>query len=71
MSPRKRTGTFELRVSEDDANVAYLRLPTTPEGGWKASKCVRLFNLIGKYEGPDVNLDFDEDGVLVGIEIVG
>ena len=63
---------FRLSVSDDDDNVAYLKLPSHPEGEiCKMSKSVRLFDLIGKYEGPDVVLDFDEEGVLVGIEIVG
>ena len=34
------------------------------------SKAVRLIDLIGKYKGPDVVLDFDEAGVLVGIELL-
>jgi hypothetical protein len=34
------------------------------------SKSVRLRDLIGSYEGPDVVLDFDLRGVLVGIEIL-
>jgi hypothetical protein len=34
------------------------------------SKSIRLIDVIGKYEGPDVVLDFDEGGVLVGIEIL-
>lgn len=28
------------------------------------------FDVLGKYEGPDVVLDFDARGILVGIEIV-
>ena len=62
---------FELRVSEDDADVAYLRLPSHPGTiPCKMSKSVRLRDLIGSYEGPDVVLDFDLRGVLVGIEIL-
>lgn len=67
----KRCGRFELRISDDDKEVAYLRLPTYPaEGFAKTSKTVRLHDLIGQYQGPDVNLDFDQEGVLVGIELL-
>lgn len=34
------------------------------------SRTVRLHDLLGAYEGPEVNLDFDQEGVLVGIEIL-
>ncbi len=63
-------GRFELKVSDDDADVAYLRLPTHAGGLSKLSRSVRLIDLMGKYEGPEVVLDFDEKGVLVGIEIL-
>jgi len=65
-----RTKKFELVLSEGKHEVAYLKLPTHPTEQWRASKSLRLFDLIGKYEGPDVVLDFDEQGVLVGIEVV-
>ncbi|WP_437315114.1 DUF2283 domain-containing protein [Sorangium sp. So ce385] len=70
-SSGKSSGTFELRVSEDDADVAYLRLPSHPgTSPCKMSKSVRLHDLIGDYDGPDVVLDFDIRGILVGIEIL-
>lgn len=70
--PRRRQGAggFTLRVSPDDPDVAYLRLPTHPGGRPKMSKSVRLVDVLGKYDGPEVVLDFDARGVLVGIEIV-
>ena len=67
---KKKLGRFELRVSEDDQDVAYLRLPSHPGETCKMSKSIRLAELMGSYEGPDVVLDFDQDGVLVGIEIL-
>lgn len=67
---RKKLGRFELRVSEDDQDVAYLRLPSHPGETCKMSKSIRLVELLGAYEGPDVVLDFDQDGVLVGIELL-
>jgi hypothetical protein len=66
----RREHGFSLKVSGDDAGVAYLRLPTHPGGRPKMSKSVRLTDVLGKYEGPDVVLDFHAAGVLVGIEIL-
>ena len=63
---------FELLVSKDDADVAYVRLPGHPgpvPGVVKRS--VSLRDLIGEYEGPDLNFDFDKDNTLIGIEILG
>ncbi|XXF80054.1 DUF2283 domain-containing protein [Myxococcaceae bacterium GXIMD 01537] len=70
MDSKKKLGRFELRVSQDDQDVAYLRLPSHPGETCKMSKSLRLTELMGPYTGPDVVLDFDQDGVLVGIEIL-
>jgi uncharacterized protein YuzE len=67
---KKKLGRFELQISEDDQDVAYLRLPSHPGETCKMSKSIRLAELLGSYTGPDVVLDFDQDGVLVGIEIL-
>ena len=70
-SEQEATGGFLLQVSPDDEDVAYLRLPSHPGGETcKMSKSLRLRDLLGAYEGPDVVLDFDERSVLVGIEIL-
>lgn len=62
---------FQLRVSEDDEDVAYLRLPSyLGVEPCKMSRSVRLREVLGNYEGPDVVLDFDMRGVLVGIEVL-
>ena len=63
-------GEFSLKISEDDPDVAYLRLPSHPGGTCKMSRSIRLIDLLGKYAGPDVVLDFDEKGILVGMEIL-
>lgn len=65
-----KAGRFELRISEDDQDVAYLRLPTHPGETCRMSKSIRLEQLLGPYSGPEVVLDFDQEGVLVGIEIL-
>jgi hypothetical protein len=67
---KKKLGRFELRVSEDDPDVAYLRLPSHPGETCKMSKSIRLAELMNSYAGPEVVLDFDQDGVLVGIELL-
>ncbi|WP_309890391.1 DUF2283 domain-containing protein [Archangium sp.] len=67
---KKKLGRFELQISEDDQDVAYVRLPSHPGETCKMSKSIRLAELMGSYTGPDVVLDFDQDGVLVGIEIL-
>jgi len=65
-------GNFTIKVSEDDDDVAYVRLPThSRREGQHITKSVRLFDVMGKIDGPDVILDFDENGTLIGIEIVG
>jgi hypothetical protein len=65
-------GKIQLQVSEDDEDVAYLRLsghPGTVRGVVK--RTVALRKVLGDYSGPDLNLDFDENNVLIGVEILG
>lgn len=63
---------FQLNVSADEDEVAYLKLATHPASlPAVVKKTVALSDVLGVYEGPEVNLDFDADGVLIGIEIVG
>jgi uncharacterized protein YuzE len=62
---------ISIAVSEDDQDVAYLYLPDHPGRGTSGVvvKQVRLSSLL-KYAGPDLNLDFDEHGQLIGVEIL-
>jgi len=65
-------GQIELKVSPDNQDVAYLSLPEHP-GTVVAGivvKTLRLADLCGPYEGPDIYLDFGEGGRLLGIEIL-
>jgi hypothetical protein len=63
---------FDLKVSEDDEDVAYLRLPGHPGSApGVVKRSVSLRDLVDDYEGPDINLDFGEGNTLIGIEIVG
>lgn len=63
---------IKLKVSKDDPDVAYLKLPEHPGSGKYGivSKQIRLLELIEEYKGPDIYLDIDKNGVLIGIEIL-
>ena len=60
---------FEFRIAEEDPHAAYLRLPGEPTVEHEVAKTVRLVDLMGRYNGAEVMLDFDQDGELIGIEI--
>ena len=63
---------FALKVSSDDEAVAYLRLPSHPgTRSGAVTRSISLRDLLGKYNGPDVQLDFDAANTLIGIEIIG
>lgn len=64
--------SITLKVSEDDPDVAYLRLPDHPgEGTYNVvAKQVLLSEIIQNYKGPDIYLDFGHNGKLIGIEIL-
>ncbi|NQZ11719.1 MAG: DUF2283 domain-containing protein [Algicola sp.] len=68
----KAMKNIELKVSADDEDVAYLYLPGHPrkvEAGI-VQKQVELRKVITQYSGPDVFLDFNNEGKLIGIEIL-
>lgn len=62
---------ISLAVSADDQDVAYLYLPDHPGQGTSGVvlKQVRLPSLL-TYKGPDLYLDFDEHGQLIGVEVL-
>jgi len=61
-------GKFDFEVT--GPTTAYLRLPTHP-GELRGARSVPLVTIMGAYKGPYVVFDFDPDGTLVGIEIIG
>jgi hypothetical protein len=65
MKPKKNA-SHDIEVEKDD--VAYIRLEKFEDR--KVSKTVNLRDLIKDYKGADVMLDFSEDEVLIGIEII-
>jgi uncharacterized protein YuzE len=64
-------GKMTLTISDDDEDVAYLTLPGHPGQGTPGAvaKQTRLQDLMA-YAGPDIYLDFDRDGNLIGVEIL-
>ena len=66
-------GKMHLEVchdEDDEGDVAYLQLPAHIGDGQKVDKTIRLLDLLEDYKGPDLFLDFDKDGVLIGVEIL-
>ena len=63
---------IDLKISEDDDEVGYLYLPKHPRNGSPgiSKKQIELASIIKNYNGPDIILDFDDDNVLIGIEIL-
>lgn len=63
---------IQLKVSEDDLDVAYLTLPNHPGPGLPGVVAEQkiLGELIHGYKGPEIYLDFDRNGCLIGIEII-
>lgn len=56
-------------IEMDNGDVAYIRMPGF-ERGDKVSRTVSLRELVKDLKGSDVELDFSQDGVLMGIEIL-
>lgn len=65
-----KTTKFQFKVSEDDDEVAYLEMPRHP-GSFPGvvKKTVSLRDLLD-YSGPDLYFNFDENNVLIGVEIL-
>ena len=62
---------IELQISKNDEDVAYLKLPDHPGSvPGVVKKTVGLRDLLGDYSGPELNFDFAENNVLVGVEIL-
>ncbi|MBI0069023.1 MULTISPECIES: DUF2283 domain-containing protein [Snodgrassella] len=55
-----------------DGDVAYLYLPKHPGKGISgiSAKQVFLNSLINNYKGPEIILDFNKDGEIIGMEFI-
>ena len=63
---------IRVRISGTESENAYVTLPgypVEPQGG-VVSRTISLEEVIPGFKGPCVNLDFDRDGLLIGIEII-
>ena len=60
--------TIPLRVTYDpEVNTAYIYLAEEPPDGWRHGKTVPLDPI---EVGGMINLDLDEDGRLIGLEVL-
>lgn len=55
-----------------DGDVAYLFLPTHPGKGKSkiVDKQISLRSIINNYKGPEIYLDFNQKGEIIGIELL-
>ena len=56
-------------IQLEPGDVAYIRMPGF-EKGMKVAKTISLRDLAKGVQGSDLEIDFSEDGVLMGIEIL-
>jgi len=63
---------IRVEMTSNDSDSAYIALPGYPEQlvPGVVAKTLELGDLIEKYVGPRINLDFNKDGTLIGIEIL-
>ncbi len=68
----RENNQMRLTVSPDDNDVGYVTLPAHPGPGVPGAvkRTIRLRTLLD-YAGPDLNLDLDSEGNLIGVEFVG
>lgn len=65
--------TIELELSDEDQEVGYLFLPKHPRNSASGivKKTIAMSDLLKEYKGVPIYFDFDQEGELIGIEIVG
>ncbi|WP_194207527.1 DUF2283 domain-containing protein [Superficieibacter sp. 1612_C1] len=58
--------------SNKDGDIAYLFLPKHPGKGTPGitAKQISLHSIINDYQGPEIILDFDKDGEIIGMEFL-
>jgi len=64
-------GKIELWCTSD-GEVAYVSLPDHPGHGTAGctARQVRVSHCVKDYSGPDLYLDFDDNNILIGMEIL-
>jgi hypothetical protein len=65
------SGRIKIKMERPDSDTVYVALPGYPDPikPGVVRKSVSLDDIF-EYRGPRVQLDFDEDGILIGVEIV-
>jgi hypothetical protein len=61
---------IHIRIGGEDSETAYVALPGYRSEFGIVKKTITLDELLEDYRGPRVSLDFDKDGILIGIEIL-
>jgi len=63
---------IRLKMSNPNSDSAYVALPGYPKEPvfGTVSRTICLDEVIENFKGPRINLDFDKEGVLIGIEIL-
>ena len=56
-----------IEITQHSRSTAYIRMSNATS---KVAKCIRIEDLLKDYSGPMVNFDLDQNGQLIGIEIV-
>ena len=63
---------IRAKITGADSETAYIALPgypAAPQSG-AIAKTICLDDVIDGFKGPRIQLDFNRDGVLIGIEIL-
>ena len=61
---------IRVKLRGRDSDTAYVELPGHEPKAGIVAKMVCLNDVVDNFKGPRVNLDFNQDGVLIGIEIL-
>jgi hypothetical protein len=70
MKASTRNQKIRARITGRAADTAYIALPGYETKPGIVKKMINLDDAIENYKGPRVHLDFNVDGVLIGIEIL-
>ena len=67
-----RKKKIRVKLTGEESDTAYIALPGYPEQAeyGAVSKTICLDEVLDDFKGPRVHLDFNQNGVLIGIEIL-
>lgn len=61
---------IHVTISGDESETAYVALPGHESTFGIVAKTICLDDVIESFKGPRINLDFNHDGLLIGIEVL-